>query len=278
MNLPYSIMAMKIAFPDIIEELWFYEYHDISYSHSAPILQFIGGVNRDKYIPSYVKKTLLPGLYKKYSSFKLSYTKNNFSTKIALADHKFLQNENQPPIFFLVASKMYLWNYAIAICIFLGFKILNKLTKKCSAINARFRQSSVNGAIGMVLLDAHLQFISFMFFRSYSLSFSLKFSDKLSLVFAILYMFIAFFFAFAGFVLYSNFCSSKKFMILFPYCKKNSKFGFAFWLFVISSRKIVLGAVQSFYSALPAQVLILIIMSGLTLKMLWHKRALTVMP
>ena len=61
---------MKIAFPDMIEEFWLYEYHKTNYSYCSGIFEYIGGVNRDKYIPSFLKDIVAPNIYNKYISLR----------------------------------------------------------------------------------------------------------------------------------------------------------------------------------------------------------------
>ena len=85
LNIPFSVALIKLTFPDMIEEFWFYEYHQTNYSYSKSIIMFIGGVNRDKYIPSFVKETF-PTIYENYVSVQNHLEHHVFGDKSQYTD------------------------------------------------------------------------------------------------------------------------------------------------------------------------------------------------
>ena len=73
---------------DFVEEFWFYEYHDTNYNISSEIFQFVGGVNRNKFMPIFVK-VFLGEAYEDFNEKKAKIYKG----KGKFTQVKFLEKE-----------------------------------------------------------------------------------------------------------------------------------------------------------------------------------------
>ena len=148
-----------MIFTDLMQELWFFEYHESTNNLTSPIIEFVGSVNRKKFIPSYGIWILGP-IYDRYEDKrnKILPKKNQFT------DNKFLQKEREPAIFVFNAAKMYIWAFAVSLCLFGLQRLAAQATTRWKVIHAKFKHTKVKGVIFMILIEAYIQFVSFLFF------------------------------------------------------------------------------------------------------------------
>ena len=101
--------------------------------------------------------------------------------------------------------------------------ILGKLTHKWKWISVKFNYTRVKAILFMILLDAHLQFISFMFFVQVKMPSFLQFKDKVNFIFAVMVMFFALIFSIVGFFLIKEFYSKniKRLKYVYPEAGSN---------------------------------------------------------
>ena len=84
-SIPYSAFAFRVIFIDMMEEFWFFEYHEIDYNSTSSFIEFVGSVNRKKFIPAYVDWILGP-VYDQYEVKKGKI----FVDKTRFTDKKFM--------------------------------------------------------------------------------------------------------------------------------------------------------------------------------------------
>ena len=73
-----------------MDEFWYYEYHKYNYSEPVKgIVSYVGSVNRNKYIPPYVKD-ILPTLHQHYLKSKHEWGFSN-TTNITTKQYKKLE-------------------------------------------------------------------------------------------------------------------------------------------------------------------------------------------
>ena len=116
---------------------------------------------------------------------------------------------------------MYIWNYAVSLAFFLINRFLALLFNKSAILRKPFFKTTVSSVVIMVLVEGHVQYITFTFFRQIRNPSIHIFMDKVNLSIAILFMFIAFIYTICSYSIYSWFLGSKKFRILFPFQVKS---------------------------------------------------------
>jgi hypothetical protein len=113
---PYSNIVFRMIMLQFMEELWFYEYQAYNYSITITrMLKYVGNVNRNRYIPPYVKD-IVPDLHQAYMQKKDEW---GFSDGRKFTRAEFLEKEKEGINFTVNCSKMYLWNYLLCLMIFL---------------------------------------------------------------------------------------------------------------------------------------------------------------
>ena len=144
---------------------------------------------------------------------------------------------------------MFIWAYIVAIVIFFIQKILGVLTRRWKRLSEKFNHTRVKAMVFMILVDAHLQFVSFMFFQQIKMPSFLEFKDKVNFIFALIFMFLALIFAVAGFIILKYVYSKKIKHLKYVYPEAGPKIN-SHYLYIIltgSGRKFVLGFIQSQY-------------------------------
>ena len=178
----------------------------------------------------------------------------------------------------MTTSKMYCWNYLVSFATFIGFWGISKVFKKIKPIHNKLKSFNFVGNLGFMLIDAHIQFIIFMFFHQMQHPFFYNFYDKINMIFCLLYMFVALFFGFCSYPVFSYLCTKNKFQMAFPLCKKGSKFGYFGVLYLGSIRKIFLGLIQSWHYSYGIQAVLLIMLNFATLKALFNPQISSFLP
>ena len=119
----------------------------------------------------------------------------------------------------------------------------------------------------MVLIEAYIQFVAFMFFQQLKMPSFENFKDKINLAFAVIYMFFVFFFAFAGYALVSYFYKKqpKSFSYIYPGANQKSNSSYLMVIMTLSVRKLLLGYLQTLYHHFFLQMALLIALNIISL-------------
>ena len=72
LSIPFSAAAVQILMVEFSQEFWYFEYHETNYSSFAFIIDFVGNINRKKFIPSPIKSLSGP-LYHDYNALTEIY-------------------------------------------------------------------------------------------------------------------------------------------------------------------------------------------------------------
>lgn len=94
---------MKIILSDFVEELWFYEYHEGQYEGHRKYLEFIGRVNRNKFLPIFIKD-IFGSVYEQYTEFRKSWG----HIKKPYTNEKFLKIEGESTFFISNTAKLFI--------------------------------------------------------------------------------------------------------------------------------------------------------------------------
>ena len=117
----------------------------------------------------------------------------------------------------------------------------------------------------MILIEGHVQYITFTFFRQVRVSGALIFQDKINFAIAIFAMFIVLIYTISSFVLFSWYLTKKKVAILFPFTTPNFLINMLLVFFMGPGRNLLLGVFQSFYEDFALQMCLLIGLNMITL-------------
>lgn len=144
-------------------------------------------------------------------------------------------------------------------------RILAFLLSGFEMLNNPFRKSTITIVIVMILVEGHIQFIVFTFFRQIRSPAAHVFLDKVNLVVAVLFMFVVLFYTVTSYVLFSWFLTKKEVKVLYPFTTKSKAKTMALVMFLGPGRNFLLGVFQSFYENFELQMMLLIGLNFVTL-------------
>jgi hypothetical protein len=246
----------------LMEEFWFYEYQKYEYSEPVgKVLRYVGNVNRNRYIPPYVKDAL-PRLHETYLEGKAHW---GFSNSSEFTVREYHEKEKEPINFTVNASKVFLWNYPLCLLIYALQRLTLCVFHRLEGKKGGKKKTSL-WVLVMIFLEGNVQYISFLFFQQLKQQPSaLIFHDKVNLVVAVLFMFMAFTYTIGSFAIFSYLLSKKRFKVLFP-TTTNSQFLDMLVLIILGpGRNLFLGFVQAFNESFALQMSLMLCLNILAL-------------
>jgi hypothetical protein len=229
------------------------------------VLRYVGNVNRNRYIPPYVKDAL-PGLHETYLEGKAHW---GFSNSSEFTVREYHEKEKEPINFTVNASKVFLWNYPLCLLIYALQRLTFCFLSKCHISKKLFKRTTVILLLVIVFLEGNVQYISFLFFQQIKQQPSaLIFQDKVNLVVAVLFMFVVLTYTIGSFSIFSYLLSKRKLKTLFPSSTGNSIADMIVLIVLGPGRNLFMGFVQAFNENFALQVLLLLGLNILTLAFL----------
>ena len=163
---------------------------------------------------------------------------------------------------------MYIWNYLLSIAFFIINRFLAFLFAQTPSLYKIFQKSTIPSVLIIILVEGHIQYITFTFFRQVLNPHIRVFMDKINMIVSVLFMFVVVIYTLCSYVVYSSFLSRKNLNILFPLQVKSKPLTMLLIIFNGPGRSLLLGLFQAFYENFPLQMILLIVMNVFTLLVL----------